>query len=388
MSGFPFVLLYFLLDRELYFILHSESLTAIYAVFSKCACLLLCLIALKDKHFKNKIGAFICALLPLAEMLLSTIVNDGDVRRASMMIYSIIGMMILIMIQSTSKAKIESFVHSLSLFYFVLCAINFVFLLASPHFFNNASGGDHYFLGTENQIGYPLMKGFCFVYIDSIFKQKNKMLLMYSLMHCITILIIFSGSNIVGYLCMMAIILLKPLSNVILSIPILRIIGVFIAVLCALFLFNMLADLLQASWMEYIVVELLGKNLTLTNRTNIWELVVEGFYESPWLGHGIRETVNLFYVFKKYFSAHNQYLQSLYESGSLFYVAMIPLVKLFSDCMNITEYRIRLVVSATCLATMIMLLGEAVGMASLFTLFFIGLGISGYYIPKNMTESK
>lgn len=46
-----------------------------------------------------------------------------------------------------------------------------------------------------------------------------------------------------------------------------------------------------------MIEDLLGKNLTLTNRTLIWGMVVDGFLNSPIIGNGVRETTSLFYIF-------------------------------------------------------------------------------------------
>lgn len=80
--------------------------------------------------------------------------------------------------------------------------------------------------------------------------------------------------------------------------------------------------ILESPLVSYVIEDLLGKNLTLTNRTLIWGMVVDGFLNSPIIGNGVRETTSLFYISeqytKGYMSAHNQILQSLYETGILF----------------------------------------------------------------------
>ena len=384
MSGLSATLLYFLFDRELYFILHSEFLSAIYALLSKVAFCIVCMLALNKTHINNRYKAVLCVLLPVIEVIGSTLVNNGDLRRAVMMVYPLIGLMLLIMVQCTTKTKIVSFVHNLSNLYFGLCAINFLFLIMLPRFFfNHGSGGEIYFLGIENQIGYPLVKGFCFVYLDSFFSHKHTKLYLYAIMHCVTIFFIFSGSNVVGYLCMLAIMTKTPLRKIITSIAMDKIIALFMAIICGLFLFELLVSLLESAWVEYIVVELLGKNLTLTNRTNIWATVVSDFFTSPWLGYGVRDTVNLFEYRGFYFSAHNQFLQSLYESGALYFASLIPVVKLFSDCLSRSVAQVRAILSAVFLATMIMFLGEAPGMDKILLLIIVSIGISGYFIPRS-----
>ena len=42
--------------------------------------------------------------------------------------------------------------------------------------------------------------------------------------------------------------------------------------------------ILESPLVSYVIEDLLGKNLTLTNRTLIWGMVVDGFLNSPIIG--------------------------------------------------------------------------------------------------------
>lgn len=104
---------------------------------------------------------------------------------------------------------------------------------------------------------------------------------------------------------------------------------VFVSLFVFVILFGNLMIILESPLVSYVIEDLLGKNLTLTNRTLIWGMVVDGFLNSPIIGNGVRETTSLFYISeqytKGYMSAHNQILQSLYETGILFFVSLVPL---------------------------------------------------------------
>lgn len=77
---------------------------------------------------------------------------------------------------------------------------------------------------------------------------------------------------------------------------------------------------------KFFIEDILGKNVTLTNRTVIWVKVISGIIQKPFLGHGIQESSNLFYIHIDFwnrvavdgtYSAHNQILQTLYEGGTI-----------------------------------------------------------------------
>ena len=204
MKAFFIIFLYFLFDRETYYILHSDTLSLIYVSLSKFFAVFVILMALIKQFNKNTLKVMGCICLVFFSMLISTVIKDGDVRRAIMIMYPVLAMGGLMLWQCSTFNRTKLFVRYIACFYFVLMAINFFFLLVSPSFFvNDSMSGESYFLGIENQVGYPMMKGLCFVLIDSYFRGEKRLLCVYIIMHVSTILIIFSGSNVVGLVCML-----------------------------------------------------------------------------------------------------------------------------------------------------------------------------------------
>lgn len=70
----------------------------------------------------------------LFSMLISTVIKDGDVRRAIMIMYPVLAMGGLMLWQCSTFNRTKLFVRYIACFYFVLMAINFFFLLVSPSF--------------------------------------------------------------------------------------------------------------------------------------------------------------------------------------------------------------------------------------------------------------
>ncbi|MCO4096704.1 O-antigen ligase family protein [Macrococcoides canis] len=63
---------------------------------------------------------------------------------------------------------------------------------------------------------------------------------------------------------------------------------------------------------EYFIVDLLGKDLTFSGRTKIWNIAFEVINANPWYGYGIGYAFRVSYT---YFVAHNQLLQLTIENG-------------------------------------------------------------------------
>ena len=70
-------------------------------------------------------------------------------------------------------------------------------------------------------------------------------------------------------------------------------------------------------YFDFIIVDILGKDLTLTGRTEIWDSAIEVIKNSNiWIGNGYVENGNFVpYGMNSYYQAHNQILQLLYECG-------------------------------------------------------------------------
>lgn len=289
------ILFYFLFDRELLNILHSEQLTYVFTAVSKVFSIIIIAILLLKHREKKMIAFFGYIFLPFFCMLLSTIINDGNIRTVFTVMYPIFSLAALIIWQCDTLYRTVYFVRCISILYFSLAVINFIFLILSPSYFVSNSG-DMYFLGGENHIGYPLIKGLCFVLLDYYFTGNKIYLFTYLIVHITTILIVFSGSNMIGLFCMILFVIPNPLSRLIRNLSLCRLLMMFSGVFVFIILLGNLNVLLNTSLASYVIEGLLGKELTLSYRTIIWDMVIDGFFNSPFIGNGIRDTVNLFYI--------------------------------------------------------------------------------------------
>ena len=109
---------------------------------------------------------------------------------------------------------------------------------------------------------------------------------------------------------------------------------------------------------EFFIVDILGKSLTLTGRTYIWDAAIELIKRNPVWGYGI-ETHSVEVFFGEYKYMHNQILQFLVEGGAvgtlLFTVCMILC------CQKLKKYRhepIMIPVTIAIIANFILMIAE------------------------------
>lgn len=377
------IFLYFLFDRTLSVILHSELLNSVYVLLSKLFAIFVIVefLGIISKRGGIRYAPLVYVLLIFLSLFISTIVNNGDIRRYLMIIYPVMSLTSFCLLECNTIYKLRLFINAISNFYTLLASVNLLLLLLFPSFFSfeDNAGGIMYFLGGENMVGYSLLFGFYFVALDFYFKRSRMKFIYYLLVYALNIFVIFSGSNVIGFLCLLFLIFPNPIRKVVQSTSLKFLSFVFVILFMVIVLFGFLNTILNMSLFSYIIEDLLGKNITLTNRTIIWSIVISEFFNHPILGHGIADTVNLFYISeqwsKGYFSAHNQVLQSLYEGGILLFISFIPIICWLSNALRSCDVYISNIFKAIFCALLVMFMGEAAGLDKLLTLIVITIPI-------------
>lgn len=96
-------------------------------------------------------------------------------------------------------------------------------------------------------------------------------------------------------------------------------------------------------YFSLLIVGVLGKNLTFTNRTKIWAVALKSIKESPLIGNGAISYDNIFSTWTVT-HAHNQFLDILLMGGILLLVVFTAMVILannrFGMIKNLKEYNI------------------------------------------------
>ena len=100
----------------------------------------------------------------------------------------------------------------------------------------------------------------------------------------------------------------------------------FIVLILVLFVaINLLR--LQESF-SFIIVNLLGRDLTFTGRVVLWDKAIAGIVKAPILGHGVNPESQRSY-FLGVSSAHNQIFDVLYQTGIVGFVFFIAILALY-----------------------------------------------------------
>lgn len=371
-------LMYLLFDRSLniYYISSNSSIASLYTIMSEGAFVAVCLYFVVSLIHANNISHYNTGILFVffafsTAMFISTIINEGNVRRWFSTVYPTLGSLLLISICCADIEKAKKFIKAVSNLYFLLFLINFILMVFKPGIF----GAERYFVSIKNQIAIPLTFGFFFTYIDSYLNGRKIKLYLYFIIHIITSVLAFSSAGLICmafiYVCIFA----KPVGRLLKSLPLIYVIIIF-AVILLLITRGSISILLNLPIVKYIIVDVLGKNLTLTNRVYIWEKLLNMLSGHFILGKGVADTVNLFEMnitftnripFIGTYSAHNQFLQTLYEGGIIsLSIMLIAAVVVSRKLKKAGDADLIKVIKIAIVAIVIVLFDEAAGYIAYF----------------------
>lgn len=385
--------LYFLFDRTVgAYIFHSELVVPVYVAFSQIftVVVLLQYLSLLSKYSLNKLNLklLLAVLIIIISLFISNLINYESFYYLGQQIYPMIGMGSLICIYCSSIDSLKIFIKTIANVYFAMALVHFMFLIFAPHFFGTISStneGELYFLGIENQVGYPLLMGLFFNLLEYYFTKNRKRIIIYALMHILCSFIVFSGTTISSVVVLYILLLPNPISIIIKKLSLKRIlICATILFVFIFFMFN-LEQILQSSVISQIIEDGLHKNTTLSSRTLIWDIVIKAFWASPFWGYGVGETINIFFLNGGYLSAHNTILQYLFWGGIMFFISIIPMVYMVSFLLEKVEPSFASIFKCTIFSMLIAFMGEAVSFFFVIIIMLIG-GVASNTLVNNKSQ--
>lgn len=274
-----------------------------------------------NKRIRNNL--FSCGyILPMSILygilLLSTIINNQNTLNAlQLAIYGIWPFIVMSMVDNSDE-KNQAFLEGIVIAFSVLTVINMVMILAYPEgIYTTYSSGTvtkYYLFGAKNQMVAPLMTAFVF-FLEYSYRKYQRMTMRTIFLCGLCIIEIIIGGSGTGILMVASLIAMafyhnrkrKGLnSTVTLAIVLTITVGFVVLRLQNLF--------------DFIIVSLLHKSLTLSNRVFIWDTAIEIIKEHPYIGTGVSGSLagnvllNLSYLSRNTFS-HNMYLDYLVMGG-------------------------------------------------------------------------
>lgn len=309
-------------------------------------------------------------------LLVSTILNDGAYWGLAVNCGTVIGFCMLTEICIRQNCK--KYFSAIFRIYFVLVLINFVVLLLFPEGIavdSYYSKNTYNFLGIDNSLAVavtlPLMSVAC---LYSAFKNRRLTFAAFLMLVILsaTTLITWSATGVVAWFVMAAYILFiyksrltKYFNSYVLFIT--------FAIMQVTIVFLRLQE-----YFAFIIETVLGKNITFTGRTLVWDLSYLIILQSPIIGHGVQEGHGLIHIFNTFVYSHNGVLEVLLQTGVIGLVLyVIPFVMAAKRLYRHREHFLAGIVSVTLFSFMVEFLTEA----QIASIWIFGFLVIAYYIP-------
>lgn len=307
-------------------------------------------------YFYQKVSLFFVGIVFFEVWrVLATIYCGGNY--TSLFIAILNALAICLVVEMGLKTDPDALLDGASFTLGLFVLINFATVLLFPqgmYEFNTFT--QNYFLGYRNNSIMLFFPAIIFSIVRSL-RKYNKLTLSSFVITAVsfaTVILAFSATSVIG-MTVFTLFLLLALIN---KMPNFLNIITYLAINIAYF-FGVIILRLQEAF-AFIIVDMLGRDLTFTGRTKIWDSVLAAFAKSPVFGVGeIENQASRDLIGATH--AHNYYLDLLYKSGLpgfliFFAILIICGVALYRNRKN---GKIPFIVSGAICAFMIMLQSEA-----------------------------
>lgn len=307
-------------------------------------------------YFYQKVSLFFVGIVFFEVWrVLATIYCGGNYTSLFLAIFNALA--ICLVVEMGLKTDPDALLDGASFTLGLFVLINFATIILFPqgmYEFNNYT--QNYFLGYRNNSIMLFFPAIIFSIVRSL-RKYNKLTLSSFVITAVsfaTVILAFSATSVIG----MTVFILFLLLALINKMPNFLNIITYLAINITYF-FGVIILRLQEAF-AFIIVDMLGRDLTFTGRTKIWDGALAAFAKSPVFGVGeIENQASRDLIGATH--AHNYYLDLLYKSGLpgfliFFAILIICGVALYRNRKN---GKIPFVVSGAICAFMIMLQSEA-----------------------------
>ena len=237
-------------------------------------------------------------------MVIVTIINGGDLSKC--IYYSIDFFGIGLLIEYLSK---KYTFKTISFYILILFSTYLLINLVTILLFPNGIIDGMYFLGIRTRITEYAMVAFILSLFHGFRGSKTIIPIIGLLASIANILVLWVATALIGVL----VFLLVYLSTKLLK-P--KKLNYFVLFLMVMVLTLGIVVFKIQNLFSYLIVDVLGKSMTLSNRTILWDRCWPYIMESPLFGHGTNfDNGNFIWNDWQYMQGHNQIIQSLYETG-------------------------------------------------------------------------
>lgn len=287
------------------------------------------------KRGKTDLGLLLPILAVYAAAVIVSLLSDQDLSRFPDMVRYPLTMYLFITMSCSTLKGARRFVRVGTDFFIAIFTVNIIFIFF-PQLYGFITGWSpepDFFLGQKNLTGFPLVIGMFFTLLDEHLNGGKIRLYYFIVLFIISQYKMWCATNLIMGAVFAIYFIFPFVKKAFQKWNLLVFIGfsLFMFILLMWFLEPIMLNFLPLQW---FVTKVLKKSINLSQRTYLWQCVIQLALEKPVFGHGLTSSPYMWqdprWTSEYLCHAHNAWLQTLYEGG-IFYVAVVILLFYFSS---------------------------------------------------------
>lgn len=303
---------------------------------------------------------------------IATVINyrNADFKAYVLGCVSILTMIIAVELGINNNVKIMlvSLMRVLELLVFA----NFITILVYPNGMYTSTYKANWLLGYDNCHILTILPLLCISLIVFTFQNNYFELILSLIISCVTIIIRWPATSLVGMFIFLFFALLPLFRNKT------NFFNVLSYSVTSIIIFLIIVIFRLQEYFSFIIVNILHKNLTFTGITRIWDRVLDLIQKCPIIGYGKMSGIGIMEGNHEITHAHSYILQVLYMCGAIGLIAFF-IVNFFA-CNELFKHKnsyIAKIISGTLFSFYMMFVAEAFNSPLIFVLFVLA-----YYVDK------
>ncbi len=312
---------------------------------------------------RKKISKLLWAIILYRILLLipTVIYTGGDLLKWGY--FSVVIVALYMILSLHMEKEYKQTITILSNIFLILTTLNLLSYIFFPNglYFDAYRYSELYFLGIRTRFTDYAFVSIVLLILEYILdKRKLFKMIIFGVIGLLNIILPAITTGIIALVCFVLLIALYKIKNINKLITYNRIIIFAIILNLGIVVFH-----IQDNF-AWILENYFNKSVSLTGRTEIWELSWDHIKETPMLGHGIRNDGSFVKWNGAIWQGHNQAIQTLYDGGIIGLILLIYIIYASGkDLKNLKNKKIKIILIATIFSYMVMMITE----------------ISMYYLP-------
>lgn len=307
-----------------------------------------------------------------------TLMQDANLQWC---ISKIAPILLLALIFSVYGDKGKKILAVLMLQFEIYIYLNFLTVILYPDGFYSAASTIYgstteWFFGSHSEFVYWLFPGIVISLLYGELFHAKKRSLCLNLAVIITIIKVNSSTTIMGVAILFVFYYFPYIKKIVTPL--------LVAVVSTV-LYTYIVIIQEFDFLEFIIVDILGKDMTFTNRLLIWGNAVELIRENVW-GYGVWDSTTMSEYLGRFTAnhCHDQFLQIAFNSG----IAGFCIFVLIELMVLIRAWKLKqkagLIIMISILSFNIMGITETLDYASVYVIFMLGDSVCEYLCSDNI----